>query len=303
MGDKVQLVDKMKDLKALNAELIELCAQQKPAFIGFEIEKIKTEMEKNVLRNGINSLDVNVLQEWTKMHRVLDSWGSYYKAADYSTKFVDRTPGVVVITENISHIKSLINNINKLKDELAFIVREGRDQYERHEFIHKAFNGIMTEQVYRHIHYFDKEVTNIWFNWASRPVPKSYKIKDALKMLDKKMSRPKYLISTKEWESMIERIKIEVKSGGFDSIQQMKEFRVLPTIEMQYFEGIGVKKRKKSNATTPILLFGQKENTLPKYSTLNPFINKNPDKQMRIGANKTLINPYLKLVGVKKIEK
>ena len=206
-----------------------------------------------------------------------------------------------MITEEIQTIKYLVNEINLTKDDLASIVREDRDDYQRHQFIHDAYSGIMTEQVYRHIHYFDKEVTNVWFNWASRPVPKTYSNSDAIKMLNDQLSRPKYLMSPKEWENMINKTINDVASGKFDYIQQMKEFRVLPTVELQFFEMLDVKKRRKSNATTPIILLGQEKNVLPKFSALKPYVNKNKDKTMTLSSNKTMLNNYLRLVGVKNI--
>ena len=300
MGDKIELVEQMEKLKALNTQLVELCAQQKPAFIGFDIERITIEMEKDVLRNGVKTLNVNTLDDWTQLYKVLESWGRFYKSADHSTKFVDRLPGIVVITDNITNIKMLVDNINLLKKEIAHTVRENRDPYQRHQFIHDTFQGIMTEQVYRDIRYFDNNVTNVWFNWASRPVPKSFTIKEAQQMLDEQLKRPKYLMSDQEWTKMIHHVKSEISTGNFSSIQQMKEFRVLPTIEMQHISKLGIKKRAKHNATTPWILLGQEKNELPKFSTLKPYVNNKADQSIKVRPNKVLLNPYLKLVGVKK---
>ncbi len=303
MTDTIEIRQNMETLKELHISLVDLCAQQNPAFMGFEIEKVTVDMEKHVLRDGVESLDVSTLEDWTHMHRVLNGWGSYYKAQGFSTKFVDRLPGFVVITQNQKDIKALIHEINRYKDAIAKDVRKNRDSYERHKFIHDTFSSIMTEQVYRHIHYFEKEVTNVWFNWASRPVPKSFTIKEALAMLKEQKKRPKYMMSHKEWETMIEKIESNIKTGGFSSIQQMREFRVLPTIELQYIETLDTKKRTKKNATTPIILLGQEKNVLPTFSALSPYQKNTTDKKMKLSANKTMINPYLRLVGVKAIKK
>ncbi|MGJ8694455.1 MAG: DNA replication terminus site-binding protein [Thalassotalea sp.] len=303
MGDIFQLTKAMDKLISLNNQLKTLCSEQKPAFIGFDIEKISAENETKTLRDGIHSLDVKTLHGNNPniLKQVLNSWASFYKADGFSTKFVDRLPGVVVITRDVDKIKLLIDHINDTKDNIAAIIRTDRDQYERHKFIHDTFNFIMTEQVYRHVHYFEQEVTNVWFNWASRPVPKTYTIEQALEMLDEQLNRPKYLFSQDEWQTMITATMVDVKSGMFDYIQQIKEYRVLPTIEFQYQVDTETKKRKKSNATTPVILLGQPINTLPKFSVLKSYEKKHKEKEVKLSANKTLINPYLKLAGVKKI--
>ena len=159
----------------------------------------------------------------------------------------------------------------------------------------------MTEQVYRHVHYFEHEVTNVWFNWASRPVPKTFTIDEAITMLTDQLDRPKYLMSQEEWTRMITKTINNVNSGMFDYIQQIKEYRVLPTVELQYIESVDVKKRKKCNATTPIILLGQSNNQVPKYSALNAYVSKRKNKVMKLSPNKTLLNSYLKLVGVKNL--
>ena len=301
MDNTQDLLNAMNKLFVLNRQLVNLCGQQRPAFVGFDIEKITVENEQSILSDGINSLAVKKLMSANDRAQLFNSWGHYFKVTGLSTKFVDRTPGIVVITEDVSQIKSLITNINTCKDNVASIVRANRDQYERHQFIHENFPTIMTEQVYRHIHYFEHEVTNAWFNWASRPVPKMYSTEAALELLDQQFKRPKYNLSANEWQALITNTMNEVKSGKFDYIQQIKEYRVLPTIELQYIDNEHAKKRSKSNATTPFFLFGQPNNYLPKYSTLSPYINKRKNKKTKLSANKTMINPYLKLVGVKKI--
>ncbi|WP_448248368.1 DNA replication terminus site-binding protein [Thalassotalea agariperforans] len=301
MGDTEQLIKTMDQLNSLTKQLIECCQSQQPQYIVFEIEKIKTDDEDKVLRDGIQSLNVSPLFDNNprQLYQVLASWKQFYKADGYSTKFVDRLPGIVVITENCQMIKTLVDKINRTKDIIASIVRNGRDQYERHKFIHDTFNFIMTEQVYRHIHYFEHDVSNAWFNWARRPVPKTYSIEQALKMLEEQFNRPKYFIAEKDWQQMITAAINDVNSGTFDYIQQLKDYRVLPTIELQYINEDNIKKRKKSNATTPVILLGQNNKTLPKFSNLKAYINKNKDQAIKLRTNKTMINPYLKLVGVK----
>ena len=85
-------------------------------------------------------------------------------------------------------------------------------------------------------------------------------------------------MSPKEWETMITATMNDVLSGKFDYIQQIKEYRVLPTTELQYFASLDAKKRRKVNATTPIILLGQEKNVLPKFSALKHYVNKNKDK-------------------------
>lgn len=281
--------------------LIALIAKQNPAFLGFEIERITKEAEKEALLNGITSIKVKPLNQWQHLYAVLGSWKTFTKDIEtYSSKFVDRMPGIIVALENTEQIIQIVSNINNLKDELAFIVRKRRNTQQRHEFIHQQQAWVMTDQLYRHIHLMLDEVTNVWFNWTSRPVPKRMSLQEATDYLSRKKNKPKFLFSNEEWQAIINNAINDVNSGLFSHVQRYKAYRVFPTVEFQINEN-GQKKTIKKNATIPIILLGQKENCLPRYSLLGDYCNEAHKGSMgpKLGPNKTMICSLFGLVGVK----
>jgi hypothetical protein len=299
MNDVVDLKLAMSDLISHVKLLIKLCVAQDPNFVGFNIERITKTNEKEVIRRGIDNLSVDTLASWSELYTVLDAWGKFYKSDELSTKFVDRLPGIVVINGYQEEIISTVETINELKSLVATIVRNNRDHFERHEFIHTTFPFIMTEQVYRKIHVFSDHVTNTWFNWASRPVPKTFTIDEACVHLEQIRERPKFMYTPNEWQAIIDVCKNDFRSGLFSRIQKLKEFRVLPTVELQYIDDEGVKKRSKRNATTPIILLGQKDDIFPKISLLGNYKAAEKRKKTKLSKNKIMINRQLGFVGVK----
>ena len=126
----------MEKLNQKLTTLIDLVSGLQPPTIGFNIESITKEQETNILKNGIKELKVEILNQWHHHYSVYTAWRAFYKDFKYSTKFVDRLPGLVVINENKHEIKTLVNDINTLKDELATIVRNGRNTQQKHGFIY-----------------------------------------------------------------------------------------------------------------------------------------------------------------------
>ncbi len=299
MGDSAELKVEMGQLVELNNTLIDICVKQNPAFIGFKIEQVSKDDEESYIHKGITSLKVDTLDKSHSLHVVLAAWGSYYKADGFSTKYVERLPGLVVINEQQDHVLELVTEINHKKNIVANIVQTGRDQYQRHQFIHDAFEFIMTEQVYRKITIFEDNITNAWFNWTSRPVPKTLSIEEAKSILEKQKNKPKNMLSPTEWTKIVNQCINNISSSQFQSIQQLREFRVLPTVELQSVDIYGQKKRTKRNATTPIILLNQSNNSLPKFSLLNDYIATEQKQRNRFSNNKVLLSNYFNLVGVK----
>lgn len=301
MNEQQKLTGALKYLAKLNTDLVDLCAKHNPAFLGFKIEKISKEDEMEILRHGVNYLDVQALEHWTELHTVLNAWGSFYKADGFSTRFVDRVPGIVVLNNEQDTARELILLINEAKLAVKEIVQKNIGTQQRHQFIHLDRTSLMTEHVYRQVHCFDYPVANVWFNWASRPVPKTFTIKEAEKYLMGAIKKPRFMSDPQFWEQRVLQCIDKVKSGQYSKIQKLREYRVLPTIELQYLDELGQKKRKRSNATTPILLLGQDANILPKISRLKPYVKKIDDKPLRLSPNKEMIFEPLALVGCKEI--
>ncbi len=296
------------DLKIVNAlmtslfnklnSLIDSVAKQKPYFIGYEIERITKEEEKNCIIDGVKNLDVKLLAHWTQLHKVLNSWKDFYAPVKNSTMFVHRLPGFVTVMEDHEELLVLVETINKIKDDIATTVRKNRDKHQRHEFIHRAFPGIMTEQLYRKIQIKSEHVNNVWFNWASRPVPKSYTLKEAVEHVEKLKSKPPIDFDQVDWLVQLDTVINDINSGRYHTIQKLKEFRLLPTIEFNLIRD-GNKVRTRHNATIPFILFGQENKAKPKHSALSPVNNKTKKDTCAFDPNnKEMIDSHLSLVGV-----
>jgi len=302
MTEHFILKQTMAELQNDIQQLIDIISSSQPSFVGFNIQRITKADEKKCMLSGIDELSVSPLKEWNQLHTVLKSWSSFYSNISMSTQYVDRLPGIVVINDSSEEILGLIRKINKLKDDIANIVRKNRNPYQRHEFIHHVFPGIMTEQVYRHIHLISVPVTNAWFNWTSRPVPKSMTIEQCITFLKAQSDKPKYLYIEEEWKAMINSTIESIRVSNFSSIQRYKAFKVFPTIELQYIDEDGIKKRIKKNATTPFILCMQPTTALPKYTNLNNYsaTEHSRSKTPKLSKNKVMINKVLGLVGVNK---
>lgn len=288
----------MAQLMSSLESLISLVSAQKPFFVGYDIERITKEDEKTCIAQGVKTLDVKILNHWTQLHKVLNAWKDFYAPQTGSTMFVHRLPGFVTIIENQDEVLELVNSINLIKDNIAKTVRKNRDKHQRHTFIHTAFPGIMTEQLYRKIQFKTDHVNNVWFNWARRPVPKSFTLEEAVAHVEKLKSIPPIDYNQTDWVVRLDKVINNINSGCFVSIQKLKEFRLLPTIEFNMIID-EQRTRSRHNATVPFILFGQMKKLNPTYSELLPFDKASRNNTSAFDATtKEMIDPYLSLVGV-----
>jgi hypothetical protein len=298
-GDLITVIQLMDKLVIQSTLLIDMVSKQNPYFVGYEIERIAKSEEKNCIDAGVKHLSVNPLAQWTELQSVLNAWKDFYAPLTSSTMFVNRLPGFVIVNEEKEAVLALVTYINVLKDDLANTVRHNRDKHQRHEFIHRAFSGVMTEQLYRKIQIKTDHVNNVWFNWVSRPVPKMYSLDDAVIYVEKKKSVPQIEFCPTEWKARLDITINKITSGRYKKIQKLKQFRLLPTIEFNLIKE-GEKKRNKHNATIPFILMGQAENAVPKFTPLLDFnAGDKEQKKPFIESNKEMLDEFLQLVGVK----
>ncbi|MFT7007663.1 MAG: hypothetical protein ACJAXJ_002192 [Colwellia sp.] len=298
-GDLLTVTQLMFKLVTQTTLLIDMISKQNPYFVGYEIERITKNDEKNCIDVGVKHLSVNPLTQWTELQSVLNAWQDFYAPLTSSTMFVNRLPGFVIVNEEKKTIFELVTYINALKDDLANTVRHNRDKHQRHEFIHQAFSGVMTEQLYRKIQIKTDHVNNVWFNWVSRPVPQMYSLDDAVVYVEKKKNIPPIELSATEWRARLDITISKITSGRYKKIQKLKQFRLLPTIEFNLIKG-GERKRNKHNATIPFILMGQEDNTVPKFTPLLDFnAGDKEQKKPFIESNKEMLDEFLRLVGVK----
>ena len=288
----------MRMLENQQTTLTNLMATITEQIIGFNIEQITKLDEANVIKTGIQSLQVTEATHAS----LLNYHKQYYRDITLSTRFVDRKPGLVVIDSQKDKIRVLVNTINYLKDEIINVVNNDRDQLERHDFIHRLFPRIMTVQLRRHIHIIEDNVTNAWFNWTRRPIPETLSVEESILFLEQEKDKPRSLISANEWKAMIEASIDNIRTNNYKSVQRLKRLKLLPIMSYQYKED-GEYKRKTKNANTPILLLGQQNNELPKISSLKNHFKPEDYKvtrKLRNSKQKNLINGHFKLVGIKR---
>lgn len=298
-GDLLVVTQLMFDLVTQTTLLIEMISKQSPYFVGYQIERIAKDEEKNCIVAGVKHLSVNALTQWTELQTVLNAWKDFYAPLTSSTMFVNRLPGFVIVNEEKESVLALVTSINTLKDDFANTIRHNRDKHQRHDFIHRTFSGVMTEQLYRKIQIKTDHVNNVWFNWVSRPVPQMYSLDDAVIYVEKKKSVPPIEFSATEWKARLDITISKITSGRYRKIQKLKQFRLLPTIEFNLIKD-GEKKRNKHNATIPFILIGQEHNTVPKFTPLTDFdIGDKDQKKPFIKSNKEILDDFLELVGIK----
>jgi hypothetical protein len=298
-GDLLTLNLLMPQLNKQTTLLIDLIAKQNPYFVGYAIERISKEEEKSCIVNGVKQLAVKQMTLWIDLQSVLTSWKDFYAPLTGSTMFVHRLPGFVTVNQDKKKVLDLVNTINAIKDDIASTVRLNRDKHQKHEFIHQTFAGVMTEQLYRKIQIKTDHVNNVWFNWVSRPVPKSYSLKDAVTYVEKKKSHPPLEFSATQWAKHLDKTIANIKSGQYETIQKLKQFRLLPTIEFNLIKE-GEKKRNKHNATVPFILLGQENGALPTFTPLSDYSNEGKNERVTtLQRNKVMIDDFLQLVGVK----
>jgi hypothetical protein len=288
----------MKELDKLHKELIDLIVSNAAGVFGHTIEQVKAEDEASVIHNGIHSLEVKLDTRLgvIKAHR------RYLRDSTLSTQFVERKPGLIVITAQKDLIKATVVQINTLKDQIMAIVNAGRDKHQRHEFIHHVFPRIMTDQLRRHIHIIHEDVKNAWFNWTSRPVPEKFSIEEAIFLLEGQTDNVRDLLDIHEWKALIKSNVEELRSGLYDHVQRSKNVKLLPIMSGKRIVN-EKENRFTKNANIPFLLFGQEDDQLPKISALPTFEKKDDSLPIKINIRarkKIMINSHLKLVGVLK---
>lgn len=310
----------VKRYQSLIRELTSVLKSVSKQSIGFEIEEILAVEEEIAQEQGVDKLLVTSLDtDVVSIHsNVCNSLSTIYKTDPaYSTRFVSRFPGLILVENEHDTIRKLVAEINSLKHEMGLAVRyvdetpigdkahdknlRTRDKYQRHQFVHKVLPGVMTEQLYRNIHIIEEEVTNCWFNWTQRQVPKNYFQDDVHAFLNFLKERPQENFTFEQWDMKIEGIRERLSE--FHYLQKKRVLRHMPICTYQYKDEQGKLVRNTKNATTPFLLLNQKSKALPTYSDLKNWDSSERNKKQRVersnpNYSKTLLLNEPKLYGV-----
>lgn len=357
MATKHTFETEYKRYQVLMRTFLDLLSRSSTQSVGYTIEEIEEADEVAAQENGVEYLNVTELDtsEPAIHKQLIKRLGQLKKdKPTYSTRFVSRFPGLIVVERHHETLLKMVKEINECKQLMANQVRfvedaptgiaevdaqlniVERDKYQRHQFIHSVAPGIMTEQLYRNIHVVESHVTNCWFNWTQRNVPKNYFNRTEtikLAQVDEERGRKKRIITDDvrtyltyleqrpqdgftetTWSEKIDAIRS--RFSEFHYLQRQRVLRNMPICTYQYrdrdFEQAndGKKPRNTKNVTTPILLFGQPDYQLPTVSKLPDWdLSERASKKRaeRSNANykkeRLLENPALFGVFDKKNEK
>lgn len=301
--------------------LIDACLALEAQFIGHSVSArtkpseddfLNSQQEKVSAQQPIN---VEVLGEWQHRAICLSAWKEFKTQPHQDTKYVARWPGLVAVQDNHQQIRDRITYINQAKDDIAHFVQQPlpaeeakklnrkhrRTTQQKHEFIHTALPRVMTEQLYRHIHIIEEHVTHAWFNWVSRPVPRTYNQLEAENLVESAIDDAIDRDSDSIYIDQLEATLVEIKKDKYFYFQVRKQSQPLPTLVYQTRELVGdewVAKRYTRNANIPFVLMGQPNGQLPKVSHLAPYnpLTKRTTKKRPL-KNKELLNATLNLYG------
>lgn len=311
MSNKQKFQELMDRYNNVIGELSHLLAKVSSHCIGYDIEDIHKNDEQSAKEFGVQFLKVDHLGPKHKS-QIISSLNFVRKERSYSTQFVSRYPGIIVVEQQSSTIKQLVEHINELKVQLADTVRyfnlvvqdtnkstarQARDKHQKHKFIHDLEPGIMTEQLYRNIQIIEEPVTHCWFNWTQRPVSVNLKGQKAVKWLDSLRDKPRSGFTKDQWQMRLDEITLQLKN--YDFIQHYRLLRHIPICTYQTVQNNTLKRHTK-NANTPFILLGQDRGQLPKFSHLKNWDVNARKRRMRAvpGLEKTTLLDEPHILGV-----
>ena len=209
-------------------------------------------------------------------------------------------PGVIQTSIANDDIIEQIQHINQTKDQIKHLVQTGRNHYQRHEFIHQALPRVMTEQLYRHIHYSTKQMKSIWFGWrVKRQTNQSLTQLQAIDLLKENSLKPKGYIPQQQWQAMIDVAIDQIQTQSFKRIQRQRQYKTHPTMAYSYYDQSDQLKRGKISIATPIILLAQTYKHWPVRTPLEDFnagVHQNIQDDTVVNSVE-LFKP-LKLIGI-----
>lgn len=296
--DRQKACEILKSIKDNIEKLVDMISTQNPDYVGFEIEEILRVNEAKCMNGGIESLEVNMLDEWHHCNRALNAWGKFNKSYEISPVFNFRLPGFVAINSEHEKVAELVGIINTEKKVLHDLVKSGRKHnIARSEFIHSVNSSLITEQVYREISLISDEVKTVWFNWATRNTPKIFTIEEFEKHIKTKRKKVPIEYSDTQWNLKMAHLEKECSSGKYVSIHRFKRRQAFPVIELNFVDK--KIKRQQRTATTPYILNGQ-INGAPSFTALKPYSKADMFKSesITLPENKVWIDEELKIIGI-----
>jgi DNA replication terminus site-binding protein len=195
-----------------------------------------------------------------------------------STRFTKRLPGVIHVTYEQERVRTLVNDINNLKDSIKQCVVKVPDK-KRFDFVHSAIPGLMTLQVYRHILYKDisnTQLRTVSLTWARRPTTDKLTKEEAIALVSSAVERSDTTLCN---SLLIEDDLLKaVKSAKTNTFKHRRYSRPLPIAQLQYNDK---EHPEQSNCYLPLLLIG---NPLASYKLkpLKDFILKPLNKRKKV---------------------
>ncbi len=174
MKPKLELNQCFNQLEQKIAEFSQLLRQQKLlAAKVFELPPV----EKGQEHDEITQISVNTLENKVALDKAIKLYNLLFifdKSESVSSKAAIRLPGALcfsVSADNYQQLTALIDEINKLKHQLKYIVTKasGVDENKRFEFVHDNIHGLITLNAYRTLTYV-KSPNSVRFGWANKKI-------------------------------------------------------------------------------------------------------------------------------------
>ena len=255
LRDKQQLDHLMAELNSQIDKLISyLHSDAKLTLVGFETQPVSNKEQNKALVKGQSYIEVNEYdgdKPASKAH-ILNYYKRFYAAHQASTRFVSRMPGIINCHLPAEIVIGLVTQINHIKDNIKFVVQNGRNHHQRHQFIHDAIPTVMTEQLYRHIHCTQMPIKSLWFGWRlKRQTNNTLTHQQAIELLHNHIDKPKGDIDPKQWQAMINAAINDIHNSPKVKLQQQREYKTHPTCAYSYYDNEQHLKRGKISIAMP----------------------------------------------------
>ena len=256
---------------------------------GVAIELVKPEF---IQGNQAVSIAISALSDW-------------YGESGYSTKFVHRTPGAIIVSQNDGALCALIVESNRLKKELNALLPAIGETDIRFDVIHRYHPMLVVLQLIRRISQIvgPPGPEAVTFSWGSKPAIYKVSPKDIVERLQS-MARRMAIVdeSSAAQHALLERDIIAVQSLPPDAeLRLRRDLPPRPLMNIRWPEVNGHKNKAVREGHTPLVVVGS---TVPvSIGSLKTFCTeKRKERAKRVDPRSLNWAPVVDTLPVFKVE-
>lgn len=178
------------------------------ASLGFHLPKVSKDDEQNIIDNGYQFLPVEKLTGAHALSFNMRAYRDLYEPdPNFSTRFVAKYPGVIVLTSAHQRVAQLVTDINRIKDEFKAEVNTKKNALEKWEYVHEqaSLGGMITLQTYRHIRFIDFPVKRLYFNFSTRYKVKRFTKQEVLEKINAGRHTVPFMTDKVTWNAQLDR--------------------------------------------------------------------------------------------------